>query len=200
MNGISRQFRPGSVPAVLCVAILQLAVGPSDSLLAAEGKKSDAQVASEQIPQLASRVAWQRQRAAEALAEASNARIVPALRGRLKHEADFHARLAIHYALAAQGEKSSIPELIAALRQTGHLGVVYLESVSGKGYGWDAAQWQAWDKRTSADVFGRQAREKLAGRPAAEEYQRFAALFTRSTWDAPAPTERFSRPRRTTSS
>src|SRR5262245_44718490 len=56
-----------------------------------------------------------RQEAAEALAEVDDARVLPALRQHVEQEPDFHVRLAIHYALASQGDKSSIPELIASL-------------------------------------------------------------------------------------
>jgi hypothetical protein len=118
-----------------------------------------------------------REDAAEALAEIDDRRVVPALRDRLQTESDFHVRLALHFALASQGEKSSVPELIASLRQSGHLGSVYLRRVSGKDYGWDIGRWELWDKETSAKVFQERAREWIRQLPARKEWERFISLY-----------------------
>lgn len=137
----------------------------------------------ELISRLAASGDRDREDAAEALAEIDDPRIVPALRERLKTESDFHVRLALHFALASQGEKSSIRELIASLRQSGHLGSVYLRRVSGKDYGWDIGLWESWDQETSAKVFQERAREWIRQLPARKEWEKFAALYSSQAFE-----------------
>ena len=71
-----------------------------------------------------------REDAAEELAELLDPRISDPLRNRLKVENDFHVQLALHKALASQGEKAATRFLINSLRRSGHLGCVYLRDVS----------------------------------------------------------------------
>lgn len=84
--------------------------------------------------------------------------LVPWLRERLEAESDFHVRLALAYALAAQGEKEGLKVLIDALQQTGHLGYVYLTRVSerdfgGPGVGWNRPAWVTWYEGLDAEAF-----------------------------------------------
>jgi HEAT repeat protein len=125
-----------------------------------------------------------REDAAEALAQVDDPQIVPALRERLKQESDFHVRLALQYALASQGEKSAVPELIASLRQTGHLGAVYLGRISGKDFGWEIEQWETWNRETTDEAFRKSARDAILGRPAQEEWQRFADFYSAQYFEA----------------
>lgn len=91
-----------------------------------------------------------RAKAAEELAVAEGAAIVPALTRRLEVEQDFHVRLALAYALAAQGEKRGLEVLVDALKEPGHLGYVYLTRVSGgEDFGWNRdgsslVRWREW--------------------------------------------------------
>jgi hypothetical protein len=137
----------------------------------------------ELISGLESTVDRDREDAAEALAELDDQRVIPALRKALDKETDFHVRLALHYALASQGEKLSIRELINSLRQTGHLGSVYLRRVSGKDYGWDIGRWETWDKQTTTGAYKERARERIRQRPARQEWERFASLYSASSFE-----------------
>lgn len=147
----------------------------------------------ELISRLAAPVDRDREDAAEDLAEIDDPRIVPALRERLQAESDFHVRLALHFALATQGEQSSIPELIASLRQSGHLGSVYLRRVSGKDYGWDIGQWESWNQKTSAKVFQERARESIRQLPARKEWEKFTALYSAQAFEQFDPNDTASR-------
>ncbi|MGE0192454.1 MAG: hypothetical protein AB7T63_10480 [Planctomycetota bacterium] len=108
---------------------------------------------------------WVRVEAAEALAGRADARVPAALKARLEVEEDFHARLALHYALARHGERSSVYPLVQSLERTGHLGSVYLGWLVGrfgKDHGWDRDGWKAWiDGVTDETWRGWQARRHL---------------------------------------
>ncbi|MBW2726905.1 MAG: hypothetical protein JRE71_21205 [Deltaproteobacteria bacterium] len=61
---------------------------------------------------------------------------------RSKQELGFHAVLALNYALARQGRRSAVFPLIEALKETGHLGAVYLGWAFGYDHSWDRALWK----------------------------------------------------------
>lgn len=93
----------------------------------------------------------EREDAAEAIAEKhyDPDSLVPWLTGRLAVETSFPVRLALAYALAAQGEVEGLKVLVQALERTGHLGCVYLTRVSEKRFdgpdvGWNKPAWDAW--------------------------------------------------------
>ena len=162
-----------SRPLVIVTVVVGWAAFSMSAL--AQGDKPDDQKAVDLIAKLAKgrRV---REEAAESLAVIDDPRIVPALHERLKHESDFHVRLAIYYALASQGEKSAIADLVASLHQTGHLGAVYLSRVTGKDYGWEIDKWNAWNQRTTEQSF----RDWIRQRPDRDEWEKFRSLNSAS--------------------
>lgn len=166
------------------VALFALAgLGALLSRVIAEEGDSTGRTATEFIAGLDAKEDRDRENAADALAELDDPRIVPALREHLKKETDFHVRLALHYALATQGEKSSVAELIASLKKSGHLGSVYLRRISGKEYGWNIADWEAWDRQSSAESFQKRARELIRERPAREEWRKFLSTYTAAAFE-----------------
>jgi hypothetical protein len=160
-----------STPLVILILTAVIGWAAFSMSALAQGDKPDDPA--DQIAKLA-RGRRVREKAAEALAVIDDPRIVPALRERLKHESDFHVRLAIHYALASQGEKSAIGDLIASLHQTGHLGAVYLGRVTGKDYLWEVDKWNAWNERTTEQSF----RDWIRQWPARDEWEKFRSLYS----------------------
>ena len=124
-----------------------------------------------------------REDAAEALADIADPRIAAVLRSRVAVEKDFHARLAMHYALASQGEKKSLQPLIDALYTTGHMGANYLGFVTGEEYRWDIGSWQHWYDKTSEKDFRTLAARRLERKPMMDEWSRFANLYSASFFD-----------------
>lgn len=87
------------------------------SLIAQESRDIDALIA-----RMESDDSRTREDAAEALAKIVDSKIPPAVRKRMLVETDFHVKLALHYALASQGNKQALCFLIDSLEKSGHLG------------------------------------------------------------------------------
>ncbi|MCP3677978.1 MAG: HEAT repeat domain-containing protein [Deltaproteobacteria bacterium] len=116
-----------------------------------------------------------RQKAAEALVDHKGADIVRVLRKRAKTEKDFHANLAIHFALASHGDREALKVLIASLKQTGHYGFIYLRRVTGRDFGWDAKAYHKWLAKTSEkDIKKIQDRKAIT-----EKWSNFSSAFTK---------------------
>lgn len=120
-----------------------------------------------------------REDAAEGLAEIVDPRIPPVLRKRIAEETDFHVKLALHYALASQGDKQALQFLIDSLRQTGHMGANYLGKATPEDYRWNIDQWQKWFDETSDQEFLSFIRERWKRKPMMEEWSEFASLYRR---------------------
>lgn len=118
-----------------------------------------------------------REDAAEGLAEILDSRIPPLLRNRVAEETDFHVKLALHYALASQGDKQALQFLIDSLRQTGHMGANYLGYATPEDYEWKIDQWQKWFDETSDQEFLAFIRERRKRKPMMEEWSEFASLY-----------------------
>ena len=117
--------------------------------------------------------------AAEVLAETEQLNDVSPIETRLKTESDFHVKLALNYALASHGEKSSIQPLIQSLGDTGHLGYVYLSRVTGRDYGWDADKYHSWFERTTDKEFKTFIDERWRRKPMMKEYAEFSSLYSK---------------------
>ena len=101
------------------------------------------------------------------------------IKTRLKIESDFHVKLALNYAVASQGEKSGIEPLITSLGETGHLGYVYLNRVTGRDFGWNANEYQSWFDRTSDKEFKDFIDERWRRKPMMEEFAEFSSLYSK---------------------
>jgi HEAT repeat protein len=124
--------------------------------------------------------------AAEQLADLESPDAAKAIRERLDGERDFHARLALCFALAGQGEKEPLGELIDSLgSRSGHLGAVYLHHVTGKDFGWDQKRWRSWYAETTPEEFRQFIARRRERRPMMEEYARFSGVF-HAEWLGPS--------------
>ncbi len=94
-----------------------------------------------------------RKEAAEDLAKIVDPQISGPVRKRIAVEKDFHVKLALNYALAAQGNKAPLQVLINSLKLKGHKSFIYLEYATGEHFGEDLAEWQKWFNSTSKDDF-----------------------------------------------
>lgn len=94
-----------------------------------------------------------RKEAAEDLAKIVDPKISAPVQKRIVVEKDFHVKLALNYALAAQGNKAPLQVLINSLKLKGHKGSIYLEYATGEYFGGDLAEWQKWFNSTSEDDF-----------------------------------------------
>src|SRR5262249_1452158 len=83
-----------------------------------------------------------RRRAAELLATAEGHEVIKSLKMAVSHETEREVLLALHYALAAHGNKKSVVFLIDSLTAKGHLGARYLEDLTGRPYGWEQGSWR----------------------------------------------------------
>ncbi len=139
-----------------------------------------------------------REDAAEELAELLDPRISDPLRNRLKVENDFHVQLALHKALASQGEKAATRFLINSLRRSGHLGCVYLRDVSGEDFGWNIQKYEDWFRTTSDADFRTMIEERWREKPMMQEWGEFVRLFQRGYFsgfhDDEAEVDEFSEP------
>ncbi|HEV7282843.1 MAG TPA: hypothetical protein VGN57_21735 [Pirellulaceae bacterium] len=125
-----------------------------------------------------------RDEAADLLAEMDSPGVEKAIRERLADEKDFHARLALCYALAGRGEKEPLNELIDSLERSGHLGFVYLRDVTGEDFGWDQMRWRRWFEETTPEEFRQFILRRRERRPMIEEYARFSGVFS-AQWFGP---------------
>lgn len=123
--------------------------------------------------------ARKREDAAEALAEIVDPRIEDPLRKRIAVEKDFHVKLALHYALASQGNRAPLQVLIESLRSTGHMGANYLRNATGEDFGWDIGRWQKWLDSTNDAEFRAFVLSRWKRKPLMDEWADFASLFTR---------------------
>ena len=115
-------------------------------------KESDDSKLSGLFTQLNDTAAQTREAAAEQLALAEGAEIPARLRQRLTVETNFHVRLALHYALAFQGDKEAFKALWKdADSRTGHLGFVYCSRIAGEQVEW--AEMPKWIDKLSAEDF-----------------------------------------------
>ncbi len=90
----------------------------------------------------------------EFLAEQETDEDVPLFEKMLKNETGFHEKLALHYALAKKGKRSSFLEIIKTCENgKGHLGVYYLKNASGKNFDWDTDRWRTWLGHQSENRF-----------------------------------------------
>jgi hypothetical protein len=117
-----------------------------------------------------------REDAAEALADIVDPRIPDAIRKCIAVEEDFHVQLALHYALASQGDKPAVLFLIESLREKGHLGYLYLRGVSERDYGWKIDEYRAWYAKTSDEQFRSFIMERWKRKPMMEAWSEFASL------------------------
>lgn len=132
------------------------------------------------IMQLDHENARQREDAAESLSQTVDAdKISPAIRKRLKTETNFHVKLALHYALASQGEKESLLFLIDSLSQSGHMGANYLRFTVGEDFGWNADKYRDWYERTSAEEFLKFINDRWRRKPMMDEYAEFSSLYSK---------------------
>lgn len=118
-----------------------------------------------------------REDAAEALAKIVDSKIPPAVRKRIAVETDFHVKLALHYALASQGDKQALRFLIDSLENTGHLGYVYLRRVTGEDLGWNIEAYRAWYAKTSDVEFQSFIDNRWKRKPMMDEWSEFASLY-----------------------
>jgi hypothetical protein len=134
------------------------------------------------IAQLDDSSSKKRENAAESLSQTVAPRtIAPAIKNRLTTETDFHVKLALHYALASQGEKESLSFLIDSLEQSGHMGCNYLRYTIGQDFGWNAGEYREWYEKTSAKEFQEFINERWRRKPMREEYAEFSSLYWKQT-------------------
>ena len=131
------------------------------------------------IKQLDDPDAKKRENAADKLADFMDPRITQAAKIRLVKEKDFHTRLALHYALASQGDRKALQPLIDSLHQTGHCGSIYLGRATGKDFGWDIKKWQKWFDTTSDEKFQQFIQHRWEQKPIIEKWNEFQGLYTR---------------------
>lgn len=85
---------------------------------------------------------------------------LPVFQKLAESQADVHLKLVLWYALALQGEKDPLLEIVKVCgQQSGHLGVVYLRRATGQDFGWNMDAWRKWLDRMPAGEF-----RKWAGR------------------------------------
>jgi len=118
-----------------------------------------------------------REDTAEALAEIVDSKIPPVVRKRIAVETDFHVNLALHYALASQGDKQALRFLIDSLEKTGHLGYVYLRRVTGEDFEWNIEAYRAWYAKTSDEEFQSLINKRWKQKPMTDEWSKFASLY-----------------------
>jgi len=120
-----------------------------------------------------------REDAAEGLAEIVDSRIPAVLRKRITVETHFHVKLALHYALASQGDKQALQFLIDSLEKTGHLGYVYLSRVTGEDFEWQIEAYRAWYAKTSDEEFQSFIDNRWKRKPMMDEWADFASLYSK---------------------
>jgi hypothetical protein len=144
--------------------------------------KLDAGDVDDLIAQLDDSSSDTRKDAAESLSQTVDPKkISPAIRIRLEKESDFQVKLALHYALASQGEKESLSFLIDSLKESGHLGYRYLCDITGQDFGWNASEYREWYKKTNVDQFREFINERWRRKPMRDEYAEFCSLFGKQT-------------------
>lgn len=131
------------------------------------------------IRQLDDADSQKRENAAEKLAESMDSCITQAVTKRLVKEKNFHVRLALHYALASQGNRKALQPLIDSLHQTGHCGSIYLGRATDKDFGWDIKKWQKWFDSTSDDKYRQFIKRRWERKPMMDEWSEFASLFSK---------------------
>ena len=157
--------------------VLALALSLTGNVMAVQFEAGDVDTL---IVQLDDENARKRENAAESLSQTVNVdRISPAVKRRLKIEKNFHVKLALHYALASQGEKESLSFLIDSLGQTGHMGANYLRYTIDRDFGWNADEYRKWYKKTSAEEFSKFINERWERKPMMEEFAEFSSLYSK---------------------
>lgn len=145
----------------------------------ATGQESPGKSINELIESLNDSSVKVREKSAEALSKREGAGIVPALRKRAEHEDDFHVRLALHYALAFHGNRDALNVLLDSMKNTGHLGVVYLEQVTGRSFAWEEDLWRKWVSEISEEDFKKLvARRRLSAEERDAGWNDFLAAVT----------------------
>lgn len=124
-----------------------------------------------------------RESTAEKLATVVDERIEEPVRKRLEIEKDFHVRLALHYALAAQGDREALRPLLESLKRTGHLGVVYLHAVTQEDFEWNLEKWQEWFDETSSEQYKAFIVNRWKRKPMMDEWSKFAGLYHKQFFD-----------------
>lgn len=117
--------------------------------------------------------------AAEFLAEKVKLENVSPIKKRLETESEFDVKLALQYAIASQGEKSAIKPLIESLGQSGHMGSIYLQKVTGCDFGWDAKAYTKWFDRITDKEFKDFIDRHWQRKPMMDEYAEFSTLYYR---------------------
>lgn len=134
------------------------------------------------ITQINDKDAEKRRETAEALADiVDHSRIVPPLLERLKLETDQSVKLAIHYAIACQGEKTHVKPLIESRNRSGHFGYIYLRHASGRDFGWQIGEYKEWYEKTTEKEYRDFINERLRRKPMMEEYAEFTNLYWKQT-------------------
>ncbi len=165
--------------STLCTILMFIVVTflPLNKVITEEAKSPNID---QLIIQLDNDNAQSREDAASSLAKILNPKqISPAVKKRLAKEDNFHVKLALHYALASQGEKESLSFLIDSLKQTGHMGANYLRFTIGEDFGWDIKAYQKWYEKTSEKEFHDFINERWRRKPMMEEYAEFTSLFSK---------------------
>ena len=164
----------------ICTAIYYSAAGPS--LNGADHPQGPAVKTEEQhIARLLGRLSdnnkFIREEAARALAKIVDPKIPGPVRKRIAVERDFHVKLALHHALACQGDKQALAFLIDSLTKTGHLGSFYLDSATGRDFGWQIDKYRKWYANTSNEQYRAFVNDRWKRKPMMEEWSKFASLY-----------------------
>ncbi len=158
---------------VIAVALSLVA----SNLLAFQFEQGDVDTS---IAQLNDPISRKREYAARSLSQTvSPKKISPAIMERLTKELDFHVKLALHYALASQGEKESLLFLIDSLQQSGHMGYNYLRYTIDQDFGWNAGEYREWYNKTSAEKFSEFINERWHRKPMMDEYAEFSSFYSK---------------------
>ncbi|WP_417386797.1 HEAT repeat domain-containing protein [Gimesia sp.] len=138
----------------------------------------------ELIGQLNDVVPQKRKSAAEKLAELIDPCIAPAVTNQIAKEKDFHVRLALHFALASQGNRKALQPLIDSLKKTGHSGSYYLRRATNEDFGWSINQWQEWFDSTSDEKYRQFIQHRWEQKPMMEAFSEFASLYSRRHFES----------------